>query len=1042
PTCSVATGSITFNNLPSGTWTLTQTGPVNDVIVGSGSSYIISGLIAGDYHFELNSAVFCTTNNGDVTINAQPLTPQNPTVNVIQPTCNDTGIVELSGLPSGDWTLNLSGTTISTIQGSGSTYSFTGLTVPGTYNLSVTNDQGCTSAGIGGIIIHAQPVTPGIPTVVGVVQPTCTALGKIQLSGLPSGNWILRSVGGTGPGISGIGPVAVIEDLPAGVYNITVTNDAGCVSNSTNAVEIFTQPPTPSAPIVGTVTDPTCQTATGSVELSGLPLGNWTINPGGISGTGTETTLGGLTGGNIYNFTVTNDTGCISAATGNVVINAQPVTPPAPIVAAVTAPTCVVATGSVLLRGLPNGNWIINPGAISGTGSEKQITGLLSGYTYNFTVTNNMGCTSIGTGAIEIKVQPRTPPIPIIEMVNHPTCVSATGSVILNGLPAGNWIINPGAVSGIGVTATIKGLVAGSSYNFTVTNDDGCTSLATPDIKMNIQPATPMTPIVEMVVDPTCAVATGSVTLSGLPSGNWVINPGDVRGAGSETTINGLLAGSNYNFSVTNDVGCTSLSTGNINIKNQPLTPSAPIVGTITNPTCELSVGSVILSGLPIGNWIINPGAVSGTGTQTIVTGLAAGHIYNFTVTNDLGCSSTATGDVKIKAQPITPLAPQVEKIIQPTCISASGQVTLSGLPTGNWEINPGGIQGSGSTTVIDLMAATTYNFTVTNDDGCTSLASEGVSIKAQPSTPAVPLINLVTQPTCSSNIWSVELSNLPAGNWIIRYGAIEVIGTGLTTTISNSIAGKYSFTVTNEDGCTSNATADIVIEEKVTPEVPIVLVIDNCNGTSTLSTTATGSLLWSTNETTSTITVDNAGIYTVISTNLNGCVSLPGSVMAAPKIAPEPPVVKIDKSTITIEGRANEVYSVDNGNFSDQLIYSNLEAGAHTIVAKNKSDCLSPITIVEIEEIPDKLIIYNAISPNGDGKNDYFNIQGLDYFLDNTVEIFDRYGISIFKARHYNNKTIVFRGEGLATGTYFYTIEYVGKDLMIHNLSGYLFVN
>jgi hypothetical protein len=59
---------------------------------------------------------------------------------------------------------------------------------------------------------------------------------------------------------------------------------------------------------------------TGSVILSGLPDGNWTINPGGITGIGTNTTITGLEAG-IYNFTVTNSTDCNSEKSVDIVIN-------------------------------------------------------------------------------------------------------------------------------------------------------------------------------------------------------------------------------------------------------------------------------------------------------------------------------------------------------------------------------------------------------------------------------------------------------------------------------------------------------------------------------------------------------------------------------------------------------------------------------------------------------------------------------------------------------------------------------------------------
>lgn len=77
-----------------------------------------------------------------------------------------------------------------------------------------------------------------------------------------------------------------------------------------------------------------------------------------------------------------------------------------------------------------------------------------------------------------------------------------------------------------------------------------------------------------------------------------------------------------------------------INITVNP-TPLSPIIGAIKPIDCN-SAGSVVLSGLPTGNWVINPGNIAGSGASTTITGLAVGS-YSFTVTNQFGCVSPAT---------------------------------------------------------------------------------------------------------------------------------------------------------------------------------------------------------------------------------------------------------------------------------------------------------------------------------------------------------------------------------------------------------------
>jgi hypothetical protein len=188
-----------------------------------------------------------------------------------------------------------------------------------------------------------------------------------------------------------------------------VTNASGCTSPASANVVINANLSTPAAPTAGTITHPTCSVAIGSVVLNGLPAGNWTINPGSITGSGLTTTISGLTAGT-YNYTVTNASDCTSPASANVVINAQPAKPAAPVVGTITQPTCSVATGSVVLSSLPgSGTWTLTrtPGGTttSGTGASTTVTGLPSG-TYTFTVTNASGCVSTASGNVVINAPP------------------------------------------------------------------------------------------------------------------------------------------------------------------------------------------------------------------------------------------------------------------------------------------------------------------------------------------------------------------------------------------------------------------------------------------------------------------------------------------------------------------------------------------------------------------------------------------------------------------------------------------------------------
>jgi hypothetical protein len=254
----------------------------------------------------------------------------------------------------------------------------------------------------------------------------------------------------------------------------------------------------------------------------------------------------------------------------------------------------LVSTGSVVLSSLPStGTWTLtrSPGGVTttGTGTSTTVTGIPPG-TYSYTVRSSAGCTSSASSGVVINAQPTAPTAPIVGTITQPTCTVSTGSVVLSGLPSsGTWTLTrtPGGVTttGTGTSITKSGLAAGT-YTYTVTNAVRCISVASPDVIISVQPSTPTAPIVGVITQPTCSVATGSVILSGLPTtGTWRLtrNPGGViiTGTGTSTTVSGLPSGTNT-FTVTNSNNCISGSSANVVIVAQPSAPAAPVVGTIT----------------------------------------------------------------------------------------------------------------------------------------------------------------------------------------------------------------------------------------------------------------------------------------------------------------------------------------------------------------------------------------------------------------------------------------------------------------------------
>jgi gliding motility-associated-like protein len=103
-------------------------------------------------------------------------------------------------------------------------------------------------------------------------------------------------------------------------------------------------------------------------------------------------------------------------------------------------------------------------------------------------------------------------------------------------------------------------------------------------------------------------------------------------------------------------------------------------------------------------------------------------------------------------------------------------------------------------------------------------------------------------------------------------------------------------------------------------------------------------------------------------------------------------------------------------------------------VVCDVRPDQLCSIATVIIEVPPKERVIvaFEAVSPNGDGLNDFWMIKDIIYFQNNTVRVFDRWNNLVYEANGYNNDGISWDGHPnkgpskkmLPDGTYFYTID------------------
>ncbi len=125
----------------------------------------------------------------------------------------------------------------------------------------------------------------------------------------------------------------------------------------------------------------------------------------------------------------------------------------------------------------------------------------------------------------------------------------------------------------------------------------------------------------------------------------------------------------------------------------------------------------------------------------------------------------------------------------------------------------------------------------------------------------------------------------------------------------------------------------------------------------------------------------------------------------------------------------------------STGIIYTPDEAfcgdvDAFSYVICNDYYCDTASVYIYVDCILEPIEVFDGFSPNGDGVNDYFTINGLEFFNTHHLIIYNRWGNPVYESKNYQNDwNGTWRGEGLPDGTYFYLLEVDGSK----SYSGYI---
>ena len=864
----------------------------------------------------------------------------------------------------------------------------------GSYMAQITDANNC---------ILFEPVTISQPQAIDDNEAIVSAL----CSGNCTGSIALSPTGGNGGytySWSNSATTQTVSNLCPGVYSVTITDSKNCTFNgSYNVLSLTTI--TSSTFVTNNVCFPDCNGISLATNVAGgLPpySFNWS-DPFGQS----NAQANGLCNGS-YSVTITDANGCFS------VIPAAITSPsPVSITPTVLQPSCGQCNGSATV--LPTGGTPTYSLVWSNTQTGTNISNLCAGV-YMVQITDGNGCVSNSNVIInssstitgETITQSNISCAGVCDGTVSVTAIGGTGPVTYN------WVHNNSA------SQTLTGLCAGTYY-CNMTDANGCSRTAS----VTIAPASVLS-FTSHVTQSSCSSNTGSVTVSvsgGTGAYTYAWLP-----AGNTATLTNMAPGS-YTLTVTDGAGCSKTQVYSIGTINGPVV-SFTKSDVKCSGACDGTVALNIMFGTPAYTvqW-------SNSATTPTVGGLCAGS-YSVQVTDAAGCKAIQNISIN-NPSPIVFSAPDAD---QPVCYNDCNG-SLTAIPIGGtlpyvFTWTPGAVNAP----TTNSLCAGNYSINITDANGCT--VDQTYTI-INPT--IITLTGLVTNASCSTSPDGAITTTVTGGNPNYTYSWTP--GGVTTPALTNVLPNTYTLTLIDNNG--TGCRKDTVFT--ITPSIVVNAVAGNdttfCQNGSLLlnGSNSVGGTVYQWFELPSTTAISNTLIVTLTpATGTNTYVLVASNGVC------------VDSDTVFVT--SNPLPVVDAGPFTDIPIYSTATIGGNptsasgttfnwlpsgtldnpivsnpitsttvttifTVTVVDANGCMNSDTVTVF--VHPEIRIPNGFSPNGDGKNDVWQLDMIYLFPDNEVEVYNRWGEQLFYSKGYpvpfNGQ---YKGKNLPVGTYYYVIR------------------
>jgi gliding motility-associated-like protein len=407
------------------------------------------------------------------------------------------------------------------------------------------------------------------------------------------------------------------------------------------------------------------------------------------------------------------------------------------------------------------------------------------------------------------------------------------------------------------------------------------------------------------------------------------------------------------------------------------------------------------------------------------------------------GCTKSQTILVDITntlssaIDPVNPLCAN-ESPVQLT--AANGGGTWSGTGVNNAGVfNP------------QLAGVGTHTITYTIPGSCGSSSSLDIQVLEAPVATAT-----YNGPICEGENLIMN-GSIPTTSYTAYWSSSgNIISNEPVDTFSNvsvTLSGTYWYNIEYANGCKDSVSVNVLVRSM--PVISNAIVTNkSCsdinNGSIDLTISGSGySITWSNSANSEDISNLTEGTYTVTVDN-SGCSVQQSYTITSPEaleitlVKKNNPTCNNTNGSILISvtgGTPSYTYQWQPG-VSNDSIANNLSEGTYVIQVTDQAGCSTSLS-VNLPCIEDSLVIPQLVTPNGDGKNDVWEID-LSNYPNNVVKIFNRWGNLVFSANPYlpNNYwdgkvgadvLLSIGNEYLPVGTYYYVIDLYGDGSKIY---------